>query len=249
MKSSLKIDRFPFYAETFIVDAAGRVRLSTLCNQMLTSGGRHGEARGFGATSTLGWVLARMAVQVERVPLRCERYYVETWVRNIYHGFTDRCFRVVDEDGNLLASSIATFALMDLTSRTSVDLNGDIGQRLLECILPDEPLPLRRIPSISRTPVEEVTFRRRPQYSDVDINGHMNSIRTLEHILDSFPLSYMNTHIPTHFVISYMQEGAATEELSYGIKQIGDNHYLAQVTKENGAPASRCELKFTPVNG
>lgn len=249
MKSSLKIDRFPFYAETFIVDAAGRVRLSTLCNQMLTCGGRHGEARGFGATSTLGWVLARMAVQVERVPMRCERYYVETWVRNIYHGFTDRCFRVVDEEGNLLASSIATFALMDLKSRTSVDLNGDIGQRLLECILPDEPLPMRRIASISRTTVEEVTFRRRPQYSDVDINGHMNSIRTLEHILDSFPLSYMNTHIPTHFVISYMQEGAATEELSYGIKQIGDNHYLAQVTKENGAPASRCELKFTPVNG
>lgn len=249
MKSSLKIDRFPFYAETFIVDASGRVHLSTLCSQMLTCGGRHGEARGFGATSTLGWVLARMAVQVERVPMRCERYYVETWVRNIYHGFTDRCFRVVDEEGNLLASSIATFALMDLKSRTSVDLNGDIGQRLLECILPDEPLPMRRIPSISRTTVEEVTFRRRPQYSDVDINGHMNSIRTLEHILDSFPLSYMNTHIPTHFVISYMQEGAATEELSYGIKQIGDNHYLAQVTKENGAPASRCELKFTPVNG
>lgn len=247
MNSSPKIDRFTFYAETFLVDGTGRVRLSTLCNQMLTSGGRHGEARGFGATTRLGWVLARMAVKVERVPLWRERYYIETWVRNLYHGFTDRCFRVIDEDGNILASSIATFALMDLKSRTAVDLNKEIGQRLLECILPDEPLPLHRIPTIPRIPVEEVTFRRHPQYSDVDINGHMNSIRTLEHILDSFPLSYMRTHAPTGFVISYMQEGEATEELSYGIKQIEENRYIAQVTKENGATASRCELTFTPI--
>ncbi len=247
MKRDLNIDRFPFYAETFIVDGSGRVRLSTLCNQMLTCGGRHGEARGFGATTRLGWVLARMAVKIERVPLWRERYFIETWVRNLYHGFTDRCFRVVDEEGNIIASSIATFALMDLKSRTAVDLNGEIGQRLLECILPDEPLPLHRIPSVPRTAVDGVTFRRRPQYSDVDINGHMNSIRTLEHILDSFPLSYMKTHVPTGFVISYMQEGEATEELSYFVKQLGENRYFAQVTKENGATASRSEITFTPI--
>ena len=243
-----KIDRFPFLAESFLVDKIGRMRPSTLANYMLTCGGRHAEARGFGATTSLGWVLARLALHIDRIPMVRERFFIETWVRSLYHGFTDRCIRVIDEEGKPIASLLATFALMDLRTRTSVDLNGDIGLRLVENILPDEPLAIRRVPSINRTMVDEVAFRRRPQYSDIDINGHMNSIRELDHILDAFPLDYMYSHNLTDFVVAYMQEGEASEELSYGIKELAPDHYLAQVTKENGVVSSRCELKFAPIN-
>ena len=102
MEKSRKIDRFPFMAETFLVDKIGRVRPTTLCNYMLSCGGRHAEARGFGATESLGWVLARMALRIERIPMWRERFYIETWVRNLYHGFTDRCIRVIDENAESL---------------------------------------------------------------------------------------------------------------------------------------------------
>lgn len=243
-----KIDRFSFLADSFLVDKLGRMRPTTLANFMLTCGSRHAEARGFGATTSLGWVLARLALHIDRIPMLRERFHIETWVRNLYHGFTDRCVRVVDEEGKPIASMLATFAMLDLKTRTSVDLNGDIGMRLVENILPDEPLEIRRVPSISRTPVSEVNFRRRPHYSDIDINGHMNSIRELDHILDELPLDYMYSHNLTDFIVAYMQEGDAAEELSYGIKPLAENHYLAQVTKENGAVSSRCELKFSPIN-
>lgn len=247
MDENRKIDRFSFLAETFLVDNKGRVRPVTLCNYMLSCAGRHAEARGFGATDSLGWVLARMAVHIERIPLWRERFYVETWVRNLYHGFTDRCIRVVDEAGKEVASMLATFAMLDLKTRSSVDLNGDIGVRLNECIEPDEPLAIRRIPSINRMQVDEVSFKRIPKYGDVDINGHMNSVRYLEHILDHLPLEYMNTHNLTDFVVAYMKEGDATEELVYGIKELEENHFLVQVTKENGTVALRGELKFLPI--
>lgn len=246
--SNPKIDRYPFLAESFLVDKIGRMRPSTLVNYMLICGNRHAEARGFGATSSLGWVIARIALHIDRIPMMRERFYIETWVRALYHGFTDRCVRVIDEEGKPIASLLATFALMDLKTRTSVDLNGDIGLRLVECMLPDEPFPIRRVPSINRTAVEEVAFCRRPQYSDIDINGHMNSIRELDHILDAMPLPYMYSHTLTDFVVAYMQEGEADEELSYGIKEIAENHYIAQVTKENGVISSRCELRFSPTD-
>ena len=248
MDKSRKIDRFPFMAETFLVDKMGRLRPTTLCNYMLSCAGRHAEARGFGATDSLGWVLARMALHIERTPVWRERFYVETWVRNLYHGFTDRCIRVVDEEGKEIASMIATFALLDLKTRSAVDLNGDIGVRLNECIEPDEPLALRRVPSVSRLTVEDVAFRRRPHYSDVDINGHMNSIRYLDHILDALPVEYLYSHNLTDFIVAYMNEGDASEELSYGVRALGDDRYLAVVTKENGLQASRCELKFEPMS-
>ncbi len=238
------IDRFAFMAETFIVDKAGRLRPTTLCNYMLTCGGRHAETRGFGATESLGWVLARLALHIERVPMWRERFYIETWVKNIYHGFTDRCIRLISESGEEIASMLTTFAMIDLKTRTAVDLNGDIGVQMARCTLPDEPLALRRIPPIDRTPIDEVTFTRRPHYSDIDINGHMNSIRYLVHIIDALPIDYINTHDLSDFTVAYMKEGDANEELSYGIKEIAPDRFLAQVTKENGNIASRCELKF-----
>ena len=139
---------------------------------------------------------------------------------------------------------IFTFAMIDLKTRTAVDLNGDIGLRITECMLPDEQLAIRRIPSINRTTIDEVTFKRRPHYSDIDINGHMNSMRYIDHILDAMPIEYINSHDLTDIVVAYMQEGEATEELAYGIKELAPDHYIAQVTKENGVVSSKFELKF-----
>lgn len=242
-----KIDRFPYLADTFLVDKNGRVRPNTLCCYMISCALRHAEVRGFGATGSLGWVLARMALHIERVPVWRERFYIETWVRNMYHGFTDRCVRVVDEDGNEIASMLSTLAMIDLKTRSSVDLNGDIGVRLNECVEPDEPLAIKKIPSINRMSIEEISFKRTPKYSDVDINGHMNSIRYLDHILDYFPTEYINSHNLADFVVAYMKEGDATEELSYCIKELDENKFLVQVVKENGTVALRAELKFIPV--
>ena len=248
MEKNVRIDRYSFMAETFLVDGKGRLRVTTLCNYMLSCAGRHAEARGFGATDTLGWVLARMALHIERMPMWRERFYIETWVRNLYHGFTDRCIRVIDEEGNEIASILATFALMNLKTRSSVDLNGDIGIRMTECMEPDEQIAIGRIPSINRQPVEEVTFRRRPHYSDIDINGHMNSVRYLDHILDHFPIEYINSHDLTDFIVAYMKEGEANEELAFGIKELEQDKYLVQVTKENSVAALRCELHFKPIS-
>lgn len=238
------IDRFPFFAETFLTDSLGRVRPTTMMNSMLSAANRHAEARGFGATESLGWVIARMSLHVERIPMQKERLNIDTWIKNLYHGFTDRCVRMSDENGNEVASMITTFAMIDLRTRTSADLSGDIGVAMAGCIVPDEPMALRRIPAINRTPVEEVTFKRRPHYSDIDVNGHMNSVRYIDHILDALPIEFVNRHDISEVTVAYMQEGTATEELSYGIKELEPGHYIAQVTKENGAAASRFELKF-----
>ena len=248
MSTNKKIDSFAFMAETFLTDAKGRLRPTTLCNYMLSCAGRHVDARGIGTTTSLGWVLARLALHIGHTPMRGDRFRIETWIRNLYHGFTDRCIRVVDEQGKEIASMLTTFAMIDLKTRTAVDLNGDIGLRLNECMLPDEPLAIKRIPPINRTAIEEVTFKRRPHYSDIDCNGHMNSIRYLDHVLDALPIEYIESHNLTDFVAAYMKEGDRNEELSYGIKEIAPDNYLVRVTKESGIAAANFELKFKQID-
>jgi acyl-ACP thioesterase len=247
METLPKIDRFEFEVDMTTVDKLHRMRPSALCNMMLACAGRHADRRGFGATRKLGWVMARMVLDIRNIPLGSQKFTIETFIKNAYRGFTDRCLRAVDENGNELAAMMCTFAMIDLETRSAVDLNGDIGVAMNGCLVPDEPLALRRIPSINRMPVEEVTFKRRPHYSDIDINGHMNSVRYLDHILDHFPIEFINSHDLTDFIVAYMKEGEADEELSYGIKELEQDKYLVQVTKENSVTALRCELHFKPI--
>jgi acyl-ACP thioesterase len=241
---NMNIDRFQFCAESFLTDSLGRVRATTLLNRMLGAVNRHSETRGFGSTATLGWVIVRMGVNIARTPMLKEMLTIETWVRNLYYGFTDRCVRILDEEGKEIASMIATFALIDLNTRSAVELDGDFGIAISRCIVPDEELTLKRIPPINRTNVELVTFRRRPHYSDIDINGHMNSIRYIDHILDALPVEYMNSHDVTDIVVAYIKEGGRNEELAYSIKKLDSKRFVVQVSKEDGTTASRFEFKF-----
>lgn len=44
-----------------------------------------------------------------------------------------------------------------------------------------------RIKVTEKTPVSEYQTK----YSDIDINGHVNSIKYIEHILDLFPMEFL----------------------------------------------------------
>ena len=106
-----KIDRFEFEVDKTTVDKLHRMRPSALCNMMLACAGRHADSRGFGATRKLGWVMARMVLDIKNIPLGGEKFTIETFIKNAYRGFTDRCLRAIYENGNELAAMMCTFRL------------------------------------------------------------------------------------------------------------------------------------------
>ena len=102
MENYQKVDSFQFEVDRTTVDKLHRMRPSALCNMMLACAGRHADARGFGATRKLGWVMARMVLDIKNIPLGGQKFTIETFIKNAYRGFTDRCIRAVDENGILL---------------------------------------------------------------------------------------------------------------------------------------------------
>ena len=79
-----KIDRFEFEVDKTTVDKLHRMRPSALCNMMLACAGRHADSRGFGATRKLGWVMARMVLDIKNIPLGGEKFTIETFIKNAY---------------------------------------------------------------------------------------------------------------------------------------------------------------------
>ena len=90
MENLNKVDSFQFEVDKTTVDKLYRMRPSALCNMMLSCAGRHADARGFGAKSNLGWVMARMVLDIKSIPLGGQKFTIETFIKNSYRGFTDR---------------------------------------------------------------------------------------------------------------------------------------------------------------
>ena len=86
-------------------------------------------------------------------------------------------------------------------------------------------------------------------YNDVDVNGHVNSIKYIEHILDLFGIDFYRENKIKRFEIAYVAESYGGDRLSLWQEQTGDNEYCIRITKlsEDGAKTievCRCKVVF-----
>ena len=85
-------------------------------------------------------------------------------------------------------------------------------------------------------------------YNDVDINGHINSVKYIEHVLDLWDINWYKEHQIRRFEIAYVAEAHAGDKLSFYMQQAGEREYDVRICKtdpENGALIETCRSKVT----
>ena len=132
---------------------------------------------------------------------------VSTWAEAVERIFIRRCFEVTSAaTGKPLAYARSIWAAIDKNTRRPTSLVGAWADRMM---VPDRHCPVEiagRIAAAEEAPDNEPTTRV-VRYSDLDINGHLNSIRHMEAMLDGFDLETYRTMRVQHFEISYHAEG------------------------------------------
>lgn len=247
-----KVGRYEFVAEPFHVDFTGRLTMGVLGNHLLNCAGFHAADRGFGIAElnedNYTWVLSRLAVELEEMPMQYEQFAVETWVENVYRLFTDRNFAIRGADGRTLGYARSVWAMISMNTRRPADLLALHGGSIVDYICSEQPCPIAkpgRIKVTASAPQGEFTAR----YSDIDINGHVNSIRYIEHILDLFPLDLFRTHLLQRFEIAYVAEGYYGDRLGLYVDQSVPGCHEVEVRKmDGGEPLCRAKLIFTKRN-
>ena len=95
-----KIGTTSLVCEPFHADFTGQLTLSTLGNHLLNCTEQHAMARGFGMVDfkdeDYTWVLSRLAIEFEHLPMRYETFQIDTWVEKVYRLFTDRNYLALD---------------------------------------------------------------------------------------------------------------------------------------------------------
>lgn len=246
MSEENKIGTYHFVAEPFHVDFNERLTMGVLGNHLLNCAGFHAEERGFGI-ATLNenlytWVLSRLAVEMEEMPKAYESFSVQTWVENVYRLFTDRNFAILNADGRPIGYARSIWAMISMETRKPADLltlhNGSITEYIC-----DKDCPIAK-PSRIKVSEDTVAGEHRAKYSDIDINGHVNSIKYIEHILDLFPLQTFREKRVHRFEMAYVAESYYGDKLTFYRQQTGDNEYDIEVKKNDSEVVVRSKLIF-----
>jgi acyl-ACP thioesterase len=82
------------------------------------------------------------------------------------------------------------------------------------------------------------------KYSDLDINGHVNSIKYIEHILDIFPLDTYKKKALKRFEIAYVAESYYGDTLSFYLEEKNENEYDIEVRKSSTEVVVRSKVIF-----
>ena len=246
MTGENKIGTYQFVAEPFHVDFNGRLTMGVLGNHLLNCAGFHASDRGFGIATlnedNYTWVLSRLAIELDEMPYQYEQFSVQTWVENVYRLFTDRNFAIIDKQGKKIGYARSVWAMINLNTRKPADLLALHGGSIVDYVC-DEPCPIEK-PSRIKVTSEQPVARLTAKYSDIDINGHVNSIRYIEHILDLFPIELYKTKRICRFEMAYVAEGYYGDELSFYCDEAGENEFHVEVKKKDDEVVCRSKVVF-----
>ena len=241
-----KIGTYHFVAEPFHVDFTGRLTMGVLGNHLLNCAGFHAADRGFGIAELnenhYTWVLSRLAIELEDMPRQYEPFSIHTWIENVYRLFTDRNFELVNKDGKTVGYARSVWAMISMETRKPADLIALHGDSLNQ-YASDRECPIAkpgRIKVTNDSPAEVYQTR----YSDIDINGHVNSIKYIEHILNLFPMDTFKEKQIKRFEMAYVAESYYRDSLSFYLEAKSENEYDIEVKKNNQEVVVRSKVIF-----
>lgn len=189
------------------VNLRQRLRLVALENYLLNVAGFAAQENGFGSMGMMDrgvtWVLSKLAIEMTALPKQYDWMSVETWVQDYGRLATVRDFIIRAENGETIGYATSQWALIDLQNRHPVDLRAypEFTKFATGETVPIEP-PAR---IAVKTDLQDVG-EHHVVYSDIDFNGHTNSMKYVEWMLDTVEPDFHYRHQIARFDVNYAHE-------------------------------------------
>ena len=247
-----KVGQYEFLAEPFHCDFSGKLFMGHLGNHMLNAADFHSTDRGFGMkylmTIQRSWVLSRLAIEMDEMPSQYTKFNVETWVEGAMRFFTNRNFRVVgttpEGDEKVYGYGRSVWAMIDTESRQPTDILSIHDGAINQWIEKEKECPIEKGGRVKMSDDAEFVSTIDTHYNDVDINGHINSVKYIEHVLDLWSLSWYKEHRLKRFEIAYVAEAHEGDQLSFYREQTGEGEYCVRIVRSDGTETCRSKLLF-----
>lgn len=251
-----KTGKYLFMAEPFHCDFSQRLFMGHLGNHLLNAADFHSHDRGFGMDYlnpiNKTWVLSRLAVEMEEMPRQYTGFTVETWVEGVMKYFTERNFRIAAEDGRPLGYGRSVWAMIDTVSRQPQDILSVRDGEIKEWIEPDRECPIAKSSRVKMSVAAEHVRTITTYYNDVDVNGHINSVKYIEHVFDLFSLDWYREYRIKRFEIAYVAESHGGDRLAFYREKTGEAEWCIRIAKlsdgsDDTIEVCRCKVNFVKI--
>lgn len=194
--------------------------------------GTHAERLGAGyevlRQKGIGWVLIRTSLKMDKYPGINTPVTVTTWPEPERRLLFPRFFTFRDDAGNLLGTASTLWALMDIENR-SLAVPASKG---VVVQTPAEPPLKLELPGKVKMPEGEISESTVcPNYSDLDVNNHVNNSRYIDWFCDQIPLDVHSKGILSEVSVGYSREIRSGETVKLEFSRNEDQFRMAG--KEN----------------
>lgn len=248
-----KAGKYHFTAEPFHCDFSHRLFMGHLGNHLLNAADYHATERGFGMDYLnplhKTWVLSRLAIELDGMPRQYEDFTVETWVESAMRYFTNRNFRISSpDDSKVYGYGRSVWAMIDTETRQPQNILEIHDGKINDYIENEKPCPIAPLSRVKMSGEVRLAGTVDTHYSDVDVNGHINSVKYIEHVLDLFSIDWYREHRLQRIDIAYVAESHGGDRLNLYMEDHGDLTYHIRVAKvtdgANDVEVCRSMIKF-----
>lgn len=221
------------------VDGNKKLRLFNLENYLLEVAGTVADQLGFGIAQLhpkgLTWILTRLSLEMYELPTHCEKVRFETWIESNAHMLSTRDFRIYSGD-KLIGQCKSVWAVLDLQKREIVNVFDD---PIFADSVDGDVIEMARV-RMTTLPEPTGCMPHKIVYSDIDYNGHCNSCRYLQAMMDAYLPNYYGKKI--RLDINYSKEVMLGDELQTYYLVAADG---VQYQQKNQNGETSCSAKIT----
>ncbi|MDY5087932.1 MAG: thioesterase, partial [Alloprevotella sp.] len=138
--------------------------------------------------------------------------------------------------------AFSTWALINLDSREPVDLT-DSRMAGLSDVCTERPLPIAP-PGRLRLTQPEALGETVACYTDLDINGHVNSIRYIEMMLDRLKDHDFAAQPVRRIEVAYSAEAYRGDRLTFYRQTATDGRQLMEIRRDDTLPVVKAAIAF-----
>ena len=143
---------------------------------------------------------------------------------------------------------MSIWAMIDTESRQPTDIYAIDNGAIDNWIVADKLCPIEKGGRVKIGENADFVCNMEVHYNDIDINGHVNSVKYIEHVLDLWDIDWYRGHRLKRFEIAYVAEAHEGDKLTFYREQTaGDEYGVRLVKTESGgaeAEVCRCKLEF-----
>ena len=227
-------------------DFKNRLRLDALFSYLQDTAAAHADKLNLGYTALIkynyGWVLSWTKVDIASLPGFGEEITIKTWPKKKYKLYSLRDFIIYNQKREIIIRATTAWLPINITSKRIIDtsnLPAPINYQEQESALDARPEKTAKLKS------GELIYSRKMRYTDIDLNLHVNNIKYIEMIMDSFSKEQHENFIVKDITINFIAESKYDDSIELFKSADEENKYLIEgVNKSNSKVVFQADVEL-----